>query len=330
MIKSFQKKFAVAILILSLGAMFNHSIGQAITSYGTGAGTTGTNGSYFGENAGRITTGESNTFFGENTGYSNTTGRWNVYLGARAGYLSTGERNVFVGAQAGYNNTSGGWNTFVGHIAGTWNTTGMYNVFLGGFSGYQNASGIANIVIGYQAGFNNVNGSKNIFIGTAAGYNELGSNRLYISNNSTSTPLIYGEFDSNKLVFNGQVGVATSNFPSTLGSTNLNSYKLFVKGGILAEEIRVRTGWADYVFEEGYVLKPLSEVELYIKENGHLPNVPSARVVEEEGLELGNIVKIQQEKIEELTLYIIDQEKRFKKEIEDLKALVVGSVERDR
>ncbi|MGB0879722.1 MAG: hypothetical protein ACPGTO_04065 [Polaribacter sp.] len=110
----------------------------------------------------------------------------------------------------------------------------------------------------------------------------------------------------------GKVGVGTVNFPTSIGGANISAYKLFVKGGLLTEEVRVRTGWADYVFADDYNLKPLSEVEAFIKENKHLPNVPSANTVETQGIELGNISKIQQEKIEELTLYIIRQEKRIK------------------
>ncbi|MFK7787181.1 MAG: hypothetical protein AB8B56_18815 [Crocinitomicaceae bacterium] len=103
----------------------------------------------------------------------------------------------------------------------------------------------------------------------------------------------------------GKVGIGTTNFPTSIGGANISGYHLFVQGGVLADEVRVRTGWADYVFYDDYELKPLSEVADYIEENGHLPNVPSAEQVEEEGIELGDITKIQQEKIEELTLYVI-------------------------
>lgn len=95
-------------------------------------------------------------------------------------------------------------------------------------------------------------------------------------------------------------------------------YKLSVKGKIRAEEIKVYNTWADYVFAKDYELKPLSEVEEYINSNGHLPNVPSAKEVQENGLKLGEMSQIQQEKIEELTLYLIEQNKQ----IEELKAQV--------
>jgi hypothetical protein len=111
---------------------------------------------------------------------------------------------------------------------------------------------------------------------------------------------------------NGKTGVGTTSFPTTIGGANISAYRLFVRGGILTEEVRVRTGWADYVFADDYQLKSISEVETFIKENKHMPNVPSAAQVEEEGISLGEMAKIQQEKIEELMLYIIQQEKRIK------------------
>lgn len=127
----------------------------------------------------------------------------------------------------------------------------------------------------------------------------------------------------------GKVGIGTgeSVLPTTAGGVNISGYKLFVTGGILTEEVRVSLAntWADYVFNNEYQLKPLAEVEDFIKKYGHLPNVPSAARVKEEGLELGNIAVIQQEKIEELTLYIIEQNKvneKQSKEIEELKELV--------
>lgn len=107
------------------------------------------------------------------------------------------------------------------------------------------------------------------------------------------------------------LGVGTSNF--TDGS---ETYRLSVKGKVRAEEVKVYNTWADYVFASNYDLKPLAKVEEYIAQNGHLPNVPSAKEITEKGLELGEMAKIQQEKIEELTLYLIEQNK----EIEELKS----------
>ncbi len=100
--------------------------------------------------------------------------------------------------------------------------------------------------------------------------------------------------------------------------TDCDEYKLFVKKGIRTEKVKVELAagiWADYVFKEGYDLKPLEEVEEFINTNGHLPNVPSAAQVETEGVNLGEMDAKLLEKIEELTLYVIE----LKKEINELK-----------
>ncbi len=95
-----------------------------------------------------------------------------------------------------------------------------------------------------------------------------------------------------------------------------NGYTLAVKGSIRSTEIIVETGWADYVFDKKYKLKPLTEVEEFIKANNHLPNIPSATQIQKEGLNVGELQTRMMEKIEELTLYVIE----LKKEIELLKA----------
>ncbi len=115
----------------------------------------------------------------------------------------------------------------------------------------------------------------------------------------------------------GKVSIGTTNTPAFVGEFNISAYTLFVKGGVLTDELRVRTGWADYVFANNYALKPLEEVEKYISQNNHLPNMPSAKKVENEGVSVGDMLRLQQEKIEELTLYLIQQNK----EIQALKEL---------
>jgi hypothetical protein len=94
--------------------------------------------------------------------------------------------------------------------------------------------------------------------------------------------------------------------------SNIN-HVLYVKGGILAEEVNVLlyANWPDYVFEKEYKLNSLQETEHFIKENKHLKGFKSSKYYEENGLNLSEISVLQQEKIEELTLYIIDLEKRL-------------------
>jgi len=103
---------------------------------------------------------------------------------------------------------------------------------------------------------------------------------------------------------NGNIGIGTT----------APTEKLSVKGKIRAQEIKVElTGWADYVFAKDYKLPTLEETENHIKKNGHLPNIPSAAEVAKNGVELGEMNKKLLQKIEELTLYIIDQQKRIEK-----------------
>ena len=108
-----------------------------------------------------------------------------------------------------------------------------------------------------------------------------------------------------------KISIGTKNTPTTIGGANISSYRLFVKGGVLTDELRVRTGWADYVFESDYDLTSLSEVEAHIASKGHLHNTPSAKQVEAEGIEIGEMTKNQQEKIEEVFLHLIALEKRI-------------------
>ena len=76
------------------------------------------------------------------------------------------------------------------------------------------------------------------------------------------------------------------------------------------------SGWSDYVFDDDYRLMPLGEVESYINNNHHLPEVPSAAEVEENGVDMGEMNKILLQKVEELTLYVID----LQKQIDDMKS----------
>ncbi|WP_291119223.1 hypothetical protein [Empedobacter sp. UBA7248] len=88
---------------------------------------------------------------------------------------------------------------------------------------------------------------------------------------------------------------------------------LDVNGTVHAKEVKVdMDGWADYVFKEKYDLLTLQEVEKHIQEKGHLPNIPSEKEVLENGISVGETQKLLLQKIEELTLYIIEQDKRIK------------------
>lgn len=110
-----------------------------------------------------------------------------------------------------------------------------------------------------------------------------------------------------------------------IGTVNVNdvNFKLFVETGIRTRKIKVdQVNWPDYVFHNNYVLRPLSEVESFIKKYQHLPEVPSAAQVTADGIDLGDNQAVLLKKIEELTLYLIEQKKEIevlKKELGDLK-----------
>lgn len=91
-----------------------------------------------------------------------------------------------------------------------------------------------------------------------------------------------------------------------------SGYKLTVTGKVICEELKVKLSgaWPDYVFANDYKLKSLTELEKFIVVNKHLPNIPSAGEIEKNGMEVGDMQKKMMEKIEELTLYIIDLQKQ--------------------
>lgn len=116
---------------------------------------------------------------------------------------------------------------------------------------------------------------------------------------------------------NGKIAMGEVNTPG--------NYRLYVKDGILAEKVKVAVSstshWADYVFKPGYKLMDLNEVDKYIKENQHLPGIPSAEEVVEGGMDVVNMTSLLLSKIEELTLYSIEQEKKIRELEERINAL---------
>ena len=104
-----------------------------------------------------------------------------------------------------------------------------------------------------------------------------------------------------RILPNGHVGIGTSR----------PAYLLDVKGVIRATEVKIESidAFADYVFESDYALRPLSEVESFVRDHGHLPEIPSASQVKEEGVGLVEMQVKLLKKIEELTLYAIDQQR---------------------
>lgn len=129
--------------------------------------------------------------------------------------------------------------------------------------------------------------------------------RVILSTENTTTWQHYMDIKANgSAYFAGNMG---------LGTAINGDYRLSVNGKIRAKEVIVEANWSDFVFEEDYNLKSLKEVEEFINENKHLPDVPSEKEIIENGVNVGEIQSTLLQKIEELTLYMIEQNKRIEK-----------------
>ncbi|MCL6220591.1 interleukin-like EMT inducer domain-containing protein [Zunongwangia pacifica] len=126
--------------------------------------------------------------------------------------------------------------------------------------------------------------------------------------NDISNGLIVADGNKN------EIGLSLNHLGNVgIGLTTPDS-KLAVNGNIHAKEVKVDLmGWSDFVFEQHYQLPDLDEVEKFIIENGHLENIPNEKEVVENGVKLGEMDRLLLQKIEELMLYSIDQNKRIKK-----------------
>lgn len=397
----------------------------------------------------------------------------NVFLGYRSGMLTQGINSVIIGSQAVQRASTGNDNIAIGFQTMFNHQKGRYNISIGSSALATNENGERNTIIGAFAGYRS-EGSGNIFIGYQAGYFEKESNKLYINNNSSANPLLYGDFakqfigintslPGNNLTINSteinNSGLQFLNLTSAsptkasnskvlsvdaignvilvpdLGTTQVvqgtdsnwevsttdiinkntgnvkvknnlivdkildtrrievgnggvvfkqltnlspvlaatgkvltvdnsgnvilvpdqtgitavptvenywkqtgnrlepaktamkvvigdgitqlpDNYSLFVSKGILAEHVRVAVPnsakWADYVFDKKYVLMPLSEVEQYIHRFHHLPNMLSAEEMAAGGMDVMEMNAKLLEKVEELTIYAIEADKRLK------------------
>jgi hypothetical protein len=283
--------------------------------------------------------GGGNIFFGLNSGVSTTPsasgGYFNYGFGVDALINNTvGTDNIAFGAFSARGNTTGSYNIAIGAGALRVNSASRNNIALGagvltaftaasgdglnvgiGTSALTSlTSGTNNFALGSGAGLSMTSGTGNVLIGTNAARNETSlDNKLYIANSATTTPLIYGDFSA-KYVTIGDVSPTLRNQGIASGG-----YNLLVKGGILTEKVKVAlaavgTDWADYVFESEYKanMMTLEQVEKYTLENKHLPNVPSAEEMVKGGLDVAQTSKMFMEKIEELTLYMIEMNKEIK------------------
>ncbi len=185
---------------------------------------------------------------GLEVGNVNSDGVWDMVPDTSTGNLligggnsGTGGRlNVFIGGNAGriYNETlQDTYNTALGTNAMFSLETGVSNTAIGYGSLFNNTASSQNTTLGFETGYNNISGSGNVFIGYRAAKNETGSNKLYIENSSSTSPLIYGEFDTDLVRINGDLEVTGVSDVNTVLASNIGiglpsapSQKLSVAG----------------------------------------------------------------------------------------------------
>jgi len=143
---------------------------------------------------------------------------------------------------------------------------------------------------------------------------------LYLNRDVNADTRIQSTISGNTI----DIAVFKSDGTVGIGTASPGPYKLAVEGTIGARKVKVTQAnpWADYVFNDNYPLMSLKELDDYIHKNKHLPDMPSASEVEKNGLDLGDNQALLLKKIEELTLYIIDQQKQIdelKKEFKSVK-----------
>lgn len=153
------------------------------------------------------------------------------------------------------------------------------------------------------------------------------TNGAHLTNVLTSFPAVAGSgggsgqwanASATRINYNNQVAIGGSKF------FNDADYKLSVNGRMAAEELLVllQADWPDYVFSPAYKLMNLSDLEAYIEKNKHLPGIPSATELKAKGgVETGEMSRKLMEKVEELTLYIIQQQKQIAQQQKQIEAL---------
>ena len=324
--------------------------GQANVFIGSQAGinnTVGTGNLFLGQQSGVNNISASyNLFMGNSSGSATTTGGGNVAIGDGA-FLSntTGQNNTAIGRYAGINMTTGSNNTFIGVAATAPSGSGaLTNATAIGYNASVTASNALILGSGANVGIGTTAPSAKLHISTGVA-NTAGLRLENLTSGSPASVLNQTKFLT--VDGSGNVVLGSSNGSARLGAElwlasgdNIQSanaggvmigsgmrstpagYKLYVEQGILTEKVKVAvkntSEWSDYVFKPTYKLQSLLEVEHYINKYAHLPGVPSAEQMVEHGNDLHKTDAKLLEKIEELTLYLIQQQKR----IEQLEAQI--------
>ena len=285
-----------------------------------------------------ITTGSQNVFLGLNAGLGVTTGNYNTILGNSVTGLAPGLSNTIILADGQGNqrllidaNGNAGLGTLTPQNKleinqGTAGNSGLRFTNLTSSSAAAISSGKVlsvdvngNVVLEVAgSGGGSGDGSETKVVSGSANVTVSGTGTIATPYSiSVSTPASYWDnapIGSGNIINNNAGAIVIGTGISTLPA----GYKLYVSNGILAEKVKVAlksgSNWADHVFAKNYSLKPLTEVEAFINQNKHLPGVPSAEtLVKEGGIDVNEMFAKQMEKIEELTLYIIEMNKKLEK-----------------
>ncbi len=298
-----------------------------------------------GQNTGKSTigtgfpnlTGSFNTFIGGNAGRDNVSGIRNMYLGLNAGRSSNGSDNIFIGTRCGeeIGSTSLGvpdvsntlligtslrldapliYGEMVNNQVGIGTSqVGGYRLAVGGSLGVRSEAPDENTYLDLNASKTQDWASQIRFFGTN------GLRHVIVDDQDNNRLMIRPGFDDNT----GALSILHINGSTLVGNGSVSTpegYKLYVTEGILTEKLKIADAsgidWADYVFEEDYDRNTTDEVEAFIKANKHLPNVPSAKEVSENGIDVAEMDATLLRQIEELWLHVIE----LKKENEALKA----------
>lgn len=345
----------------------NDNTGHYLTAIGYSAGNAnqGSGVTAMGASAGKFNTGNYLTATGQSAGYTNE-GRDVTATGYMAGDYNKGDYLTATGSSAGYSN-EGGRVTLTGYRAGYSNTGSNLCGF--GYEALKQNTGDNVIAIGYEAcesnttsnifilKQNNVNTTPLIYGNFSNGNVGIGittspeeklevAGTAKINGFKMSTGATYGYVltsDSN--------GVGTWQPGGTGGGGSLWSQngsdiyyetgnvcvgtdtpesELTVDGTITTREMKVQlTGWPDFVFENNYKLMPLSKLEKHIKKEKSLPGIPTNKEVVKEGVYVGEMQAKLLEKVEELTLYVIELNKEvgeLRKENKDLRQKISALV----
>jgi len=231
-----------------------------------------------------------------------------------AGYYSTGSNNVFVGDWAGYSQTGSNklwikdliYGEFDNDLVGVYgklgigvkpSTNAMLRVFKSGAPYIELADTINSFEIGLATAIDSFATGSEPGDGVLRTMGGTQSMLLCIPNDENDGNSYIGFTDD----YNG------------LWMKVCNDRQVRIDGTLHVKEVKIETDvWSDDVFDPGYKLSPLKEVEAYIQENRHLPEVPAAGEVIEKGIDVGEMNVILLKKVEELTLHLIEMEKRIR------------------